>query len=105
MSSSEEMSSFEKMSSPEDTPGAERSGEKVRRWIKVGDDPLRYEYGRENKTLAAPAIQDQLAYVEEEKHSSYFHWETYTTHEKGAEPTRKKAQAAAIEALREERRA
>jgi hypothetical protein len=52
--------------------------------------------------LRPPAIRDQLAFVEEEKHSSYFHWETYTSHEKGAKPSREEAQTAAIEALRQE---
>ena len=72
------------------------------RWIKAGENPLRFEYGRENETPGAPAIKDQLAFVEEEKHSSYFHWETYTSHEKGAKPSREEAQTAAIEALRQE---
>lgn len=73
-----------------------------RRWIKAGDDPLRFEYGRENSSPGAPSISDQLAYVEEEKHSSYFHWETYTAHEKGAKPSREEAQEAALQALRDE---
>lgn len=71
-----------------------------RRWIKAGEDPLRFEYGRENETPEAPRVKDQLAFVEEEKHSSYFHWETYTSHEKGAKPSREEAQEAAVEALR-----
>ena len=50
----------------------------------------------------APPIEDQLAFVEEEKHSSYFHWETYTSHEKGAKPSREEAQEAAVEALEQE---
>jgi hypothetical protein len=75
-----------------------------RRWIKVGEDPLRFEYGRENETPGAPPIKDQLAFVEEEKHSSYFHWETYRSHEKGAKPSREEAQEAAVEALREQGR-
>ncbi len=70
-----------------------------RSWIKAGDDPLRFEYGRESETPGAPPIIDQLAFVEEEKHSSYFHWETYTSHEKGAKPSREEAQTAAVEAL------
>jgi len=57
-----------------------------RRWTKAGEDPLRFEYGRENETPGAPRTKEQLAFVEEEKHSSYFHWETYTSHEKGAKP-------------------
>jgi len=71
-----------------------------REWIKVGDDPLRYEYGRENKNPIGPAIKDQLAYVKEEKYSSYFHWETYRSHEKGAKPSRKEAQEAAVQTLK-----
>ena len=73
-----------------------------RHWIKVGDDPLRYEYGRKNDHPEAPAVKDQLAYVEEEAHSSYFHWETYRTHEKGAAPSRREAQKKALQALRSE---
>jgi len=73
-----------------------------RRWIKAGEDPLRYEYGRENETAGAPSIKDQLAFVEEEKHSTYFHWETYTSHEKGAKPSLGEAQEAAVLALQEE---
>jgi hypothetical protein len=38
----------------------------------------------------------------EEKHSSYFQWETYISHKKGAKPSRKEAQEAAIETLKEE---
>lgn len=76
--------------------------ESDRRWVKVGEDPLRFEYGRENDTPGAPSIKDQLAYVEEEKHSPYFRWETYTSHEKGAKPSREEAQTAAVEALSEE---
>ena len=76
-----------------ETPDADR------RWIKAGEDPLRFEYGRENETPGAPPITDQLAFVEEERHSSYFHWETYTSHEKGAKPSKKEAQTAAMEAL------
>ncbi|PQJ36822.1 hypothetical protein BSZ35_00260 [Salinibacter sp. 10B] len=82
----------------------ENEGSDLRTWIKVGDDPLRYEYGRENPGPNGPLVKDQLAYVEEEKHSSYFHWETYTRHDKGAKPSREEAQAAAVEALRKERR-
>ena len=71
-----------------------------RTWIKVGPDPLRYEYGRENPDPTGAPITDQLAYVEEER-SSYFHWETYTDlNHKGAAPDRKKAQAKAEAALR-----
>lgn len=70
-----------------------------REWIKVGDDPLRYEYGSRNDAPGSSTITDQLAYVEEEKYSSYFHWETYTDHEKGAEPSREEAQEAALQAL------
>ncbi|MFB6274474.1 MAG: hypothetical protein ABEL51_16440 [Salinibacter sp.] len=73
-----------------------------RKWIKVGDDPLRYEYGRENDHPEAPAVEGQLAYVEEEKRSSYFHWETYTTHENGAAPSRREAQDRALRVLKEE---
>lgn len=73
-----------------------------RQWIKVGDDPLRYEYGRESSSSFLPQVKDQLAYVEAEKYSSYFHWETYTNpHEKGAAPDVEQAQQRAIEALRE----
>ena len=90
------------MSSSEETSGAERSDKLIRRWIKTGEDPLRYEYGRENDRPGTPAVTDQLAYVEEEKHSSYFHWETYTTHEKGAAPSREEAQRKALQALRSE---
>ena len=78
------------------------TAEPARRWIKVGDDPLRFEYGRENENPNSPPIKDQLAFVEEERHSDYFHWETYTSHEKGAEPSVKRAQEAAIEVLRRE---
>ena len=78
------------------------NAESDRRWIKAGEDPLRYEYGRGNDNPGAPPIKDQLAYVEEEKHSSYFHWETYTSHDKGAKPSREEAQAAALQALRQE---
>jgi len=77
----------------------------TRSWIKIGDDPLRYEYGRENPDPGGPQVTDQLAYVEEENHSSYFHWETYTAHEEGARPSRREAQRAAIEALEKEGRA
>lgn len=73
-----------------------------RSWIKAGEDPLRYEYGRENDNSNAPPIKDQLAYVEEEEHSPYFHWETYTSHDKGAKPSREEAQVAALQALRQE---
>lgn len=73
-----------------------------RHWIKAGEDPLRFEYGREDETPGLPTIKDQLAFVEEEKHSSYFHWETYTSHEKGAKPSREEAQKAAVEVLSEE---
>lgn len=73
-----------------------------RRWIKAGEDPLRFEYGRENSNPGAPSVKDQLAYVEEEKHSPYFYWETYTSHDKGAKPSREEAQAAALQALRQE---
>jgi len=75
-----------------------------REWIKAGEDPPRYEYGRRNDDPGSPSITDQMAYVEEEKHSSYFHWETYGSHEKGAKPSRKEAQQAAIETLRNEER-
>lgn len=71
-----------------------------RSWLKVGSAPLRYEFGRENPDSSGPPIIDQIAYVEEEKHSSYFRWETYTNHDKGAEPSRKEAQEADIRALR-----
>ena len=72
-----------------------------RSWIKVGDDPYRFEYGRENSDPTGPAIVDQLAYVEEER-SGYFRWETYTNpHEKGAKPDRMQAQEKALEVLRE----
>jgi hypothetical protein len=70
-----------------------------RKWVKVGDDPLRYEFGRENETPFSPSVSDQLAYVEEEKYSSYFHWETYKSHEKGAKPSLQEAQEAAIATL------
>lgn len=49
------------------TSGVERC------WIKAGEDPLRFEYGRENSNPGAPSVKDQLAYVEEEEHSPYFH--------------------------------
>ena len=69
-------------------------------WIKAGDDPLRYEYGRENDSPTGPPIKDQLAYVEEER-SGYFKWETYTDpHEKGAAPSRLEAQKKAMEKLK-----
>lgn len=42
-----------------------------RTWIKVGEDPLRYEYGREGGPQG-PEVVDQLAYVEEESRSAYF---------------------------------
>lgn len=73
-----------------------------REWIKVGPDPLRYEFGHRNDNPFSPAIKDQLAYVEEEKYSAYFRWETYTEHDKGSEPTVEEAQEAAIQALEEE---
>ena len=72
-----------------------------RKWIKVGPDPLRYEYGRENENPVGPPIKDQLAYVEEEKYSNYFRWETYRSHEKGAKPSLEEAKEAAIRTLRE----
>ena len=75
-----------------------------REWIKAGEDPLRYEYGRRGSDPGSPAITGQLAYVEEEKHSSYFHWETYKSHEKGAKPSRREAQEAAIQTLKDEER-
>lgn len=71
-----------------------------RTWIKVGEDPYRYEDGRENPDPAGPLVTDQLAYVEEEKHSPYFRWETYTDpHEEGAAPDVEAAQEKALEAL------
>lgn len=73
-----------------------------RKWIKVGPDPLRYEYGRENKNPFSPPIKDQLAFVEEEQYSTHFRWETYTGHDKGSEPSLEEAQEAAISTLREE---
>jgi len=75
-----------------------------RTWIKVGDDPYRYEYGRENSDPFGPPITDQLAYVEQED-SGYFRWETYTSpHEKGAKPDRMQAQEKALRVLREKGR-
>ena len=72
-----------------------------RRWIKVGPDPLRFEYGRENPDPSGPPITHQLAYVEQER-SGHFTWETYTDpHQKGSEPDRMKAQKRAIDALDE----
>ena len=56
-------------------------------WIKVGEDPIRYEYDREGGPRG-PAVVDQLAYVEEEPHSAYFRWETYGEHASGTEPNR-----------------
>lgn len=73
-----------------------------REWIKVGPDPLRYEYGRKNENPFSPSIQDQLAFVEEEKFSSRFRWETYTDHDSGSEPGLEEAQQAAIETLKTE---
>lgn len=73
-----------------------------RKWIKAGPDPLRYEYGRENKNPFSPSIKDQLAFVEEEKHSTNFYWETYTGHDQGSEPSLEEAKEAAIKTLREE---
>lgn len=72
-----------------------------REWIKAGEDPLRYEYGRKSDNPRLPPIKDQLAYVEQER-SGYFRWETYTGHEKGAKPSREQAQEAAIQALKGE---
>lgn len=72
-----------------------------RSWIKAGDDPYRYEYGRGNPNPLGAPIKDQLAYVEQER-SGYFRWETYTDpHEKGAAPDRMQAQEKALETLRE----
>lgn len=76
--------------------------EASRRWIKVGEDPLRFEYGRENENPGTPPVKDQLADVEEEKHSSYFRWETYTSHEEGAAPSKREAQDKALRALEKE---
>jgi hypothetical protein len=74
--------------------------EPSRSWIKAGEDPLRYEYGRENPNPLIPPIKDQLAYVERER-GGYFKWETYTNpHEEGASPSRKEAQEQAEEVLR-----
>ena len=72
-----------------------------RTWIKVGEDPLRYEYGRKGGPQG-PEVVDQLAYVEEESRSAYFRWETYGEHASGAEPSREEAQEAAVEALIDE---
>jgi hypothetical protein len=75
-----------------------------RTWIKVGDDPLRYEYGRENSDSMGPPITGQLAYVERER-SGYFKWETYTDpHEEGAEPSRTEAQERALKELEQKGR-
>ena len=72
-----------------------------RSWIKVGENPFRFEYGRKNDSPRGPRMRDQLAYVEEER-SGYFRWETYTDpHEKGAKPDREQAQEKALEVLRE----
>lgn len=72
-----------------------------RSWIKVGDDPYRFEYGKENDSPRGPHVKDQLAYVEEER-SGYFRWETYTDpHETGAKPDRVQAQEKAEDVLRE----
>jgi hypothetical protein len=38
-----------------------------RSWIKVGDDPYRYEYGRENPNPLGAPIKGQLACVEQER--------------------------------------
>jgi hypothetical protein len=74
-----------------------------RRWIKVGDDPLRYEYGRESDNPFLPKVKDQLAFVEEEKYSSQFHWETYTDpHKKGTAPDVDRAQKEAQEVLQKQ---
>ena len=84
-----------------DPSGAERPARR-REWIKAGSDPLRFEYGRPGQNPSSPAVVVQIAFVEEEKRSSYFHWETYQSHKKGACPSREEAQEAAIEALKEE---
>ncbi|MBB4089595.1 hypothetical protein [Salinibacter ruber] len=73
-----------------------------REGIKFGDAPLRYEYGRENENIFSPSVKDQLAYVEEEKYSSYFQLKTCTGHDKGSEPSLKEAQETAIGTLRDE---
>ena len=79
-----------------DTPKTES-----RTWIKAGPDPLRYEYGRENPSPSGPPIKDQLAYVEQER-SGHFRWETYTDpHFKGSAPDRERAQAKALDVLKE----
>jgi hypothetical protein len=71
-----------------------------RAWIRVGPDPLRYEYGRRNPSPDGPPIMDALAYVQQEP-SGYVRWETYTApHVTGAEPSRTAAQDAALAALR-----
>jgi hypothetical protein len=70
-------------------------------WIKVGDDPYRFEYGHRNDSPRGARVEDALAYVEEER-SGYFRWEAYTDpHEKGAKPDRMQAQEKALEVLRE----
>jgi hypothetical protein len=84
-----------------ESSGSRRSGRR-REWIKAGSDPLRYEYGRPGQNPSSPAVVGQIAFVEEEKRSSYFHWETYQSHKKGARPSLEEAQEAAIEALKEE---
>jgi hypothetical protein len=67
-----------------------------RQWIRVGPDPLRYEYGRENPNPTGPPVKDQLAYVERER-AGYFRWETYTDpHYTGSEPDRRRAQVKAL---------
>jgi hypothetical protein len=73
--------------------------ENTRTWIKVGPNPLRYEYGRENPDAGGAPIIDALAYVEQDR-TGRFAWETYTDpHIKGTAPDREQAQAAALDAL------
>ena len=76
---------------------------KERAWIKVGSDPRRWEYGRENDSPFGPQMKDVLAYVEQER-SGWFKWETYTDpHKIGAKPDRMQAQESAIEVLRDKK--
>ena len=70
-----------------------------RKWIEVGTDPLRYEYGRGGAVHGRPA--DVLAYVEQEP-SGYFRWAVYRgTNDPKAAPDLDTAQERALATLRE----
>ena len=83
--------------------GAEASGKHIWQWIKTGEDRSTTSTGERTGVRRPHLREDQLACVEEEKRSFHFRWETYTSHEERAKPSREELQAATAEALREDR--